>query len=76
MVLNVKVLFLSGKYALARVLPQIFTQNPDPVIQHVEEMVAALEKCGVSERVSLLQVFGMIAKSKPKVTVFLGWQYM
>jgi len=42
-------------------------QNPEPVIQHVSELLAALDKCGVSERVSLLQVFGMIAKSKPKV---------
>ncbi|XP_053380876.1 ventricular zone-expressed PH domain-containing protein homolog 1-like [Mercenaria mercenaria] len=58
---------LKGKCALARVLPQIFTQNCDPVLQHVDELVGMLEQCGVSERVSLLQVFGLIAKSKPKV---------
>ncbi|KAL4221293.1 sensory organ morphogenesis [Mactra antiquata] len=58
---------LKGKCALARVLPQVYTQNPDPVIQHIDELISMVEQCGVSERVSLLQVFGMIAKSKPKV---------
>lgn len=58
---------LKGKCALARVLPQIFAQNSEPVIQNVDQLIDMLEKCGVSERVSLLQVFGMIAKSKPRV---------
>ncbi|WAR14734.1 LOW QUALITY PROTEIN: MELT-like protein, partial [Mya arenaria] len=38
-----------------------------PVTRHVSELVAVMESCGVTEHVSLLQVFGMIAKSKPKV---------
>ncbi|XP_052212839.1 ventricular zone-expressed PH domain-containing protein homolog 1-like [Dreissena polymorpha] len=58
---------LKGKHALARVLPQIYTQNPEPVTRRLPELVAVFEPCGVSERVSLLQVFGMIAKSKPKI---------
>ena len=49
-------------------LPQIFTQKPDPVIRNVDALVVILEDCGVSERVSLLQVFGMIAKIKPTVS--------
>ncbi|XP_052760397.1 ventricular zone-expressed PH domain-containing protein-like [Mya arenaria] len=57
----------SGKYALAWVLPKIVTQNPEPITRHVPELEAVMEPCGVTECVSLLQVFGMIAKSKPKV---------
>ncbi|WAR14779.1 MELT-like protein [Mya arenaria] len=59
--------YMAGKYALAWVLPKIVTQNPEPITRHVPELEAVMEPCGVTECVSLLQVFGMIAKSKPKV---------
>lgn len=58
---------LKGNCALCRVLPQIFTQKPEPVIKNVNALVVMLEDCGVSGRVSLLQVFGAIAKVKPAV---------
>ena len=64
-----KIKSVSGNCALCRVLPQIFTQKSEPVIRNVDALVAMLENCGVSERVSLLQVFGMIAKVKPAVSV-------
>ena len=39
------------------------------MIKNVDALVVILEDCGVSERVSLLQVFGMIAKIKPVVSI-------
>ena len=40
------------------------------MIKNVNALVVMLEGCGVSERVSLLQVFGAIAKVKPAVSIF------
>lgn len=68
-------MLFSGNYTLARVLPNVFTQQADHVLRHVTELVHAMEHCGVSERVSLLQVFGMVAKTKPKVSLKTSYVY-
>ncbi|KAK3609256.1 hypothetical protein CHS0354_006181 [Potamilus streckersoni] len=58
---------LKGRYALTRVLPQIFSQNKEPVLRKLSNLVEIMDACGVSERVSLVQVFGMVAKNTPKL---------
>ena len=44
------------------------------MIKNVDALVVILEDCGVSERVSLLQVFGMIAKIKPVVSILKDFE--
>ncbi|KAK6174822.1 hypothetical protein SNE40_013396 [Patella caerulea] len=58
---------LTGNYLLSKVLPQIFTQNPDPVIRHIDCLVGTLDKCEVIEQVSLIQLFSLVAKHQPEV---------
>ncbi|XP_046338348.1 ventricular zone-expressed PH domain-containing protein homolog 1-like [Haliotis rufescens] len=58
---------LRGNYQMSQVMPQIYAQNPVPVDDHVDDLVALLDKCDSSEKVSLIQVFGSIAKKKPQL---------
>lgn len=60
---------LRGNYILSTVLPQIYSQNKEPIVKHTDELVRVIDLCDLSERASLLQVFGMVAKSNPKVPV-------
>lgn len=58
---------LRGNYFLSTVLPQIYSQNKKPVIDNVDKLANIISECDVSERASLLQVFGMISKHEPKI---------
>ncbi|ESO88785.1 hypothetical protein LOTGIDRAFT_234384 [Lottia gigantea] len=58
---------LKGNYLLSNVLPQIFTQNPDPVIRHIDCLVSTLDKCEMAEHVSLIQLFSLVAKQQSQV---------
>jgi hypothetical protein len=58
-----------GNYLLSTVLPQIYSQNRQAVLNSVDKLVNVISVCDVSERASLIQVFGMISKHEPKVIV-------
>eukprot|EP00105_Crassostrea_gigas_P030983 XP_011453537.1 PREDICTED: ventricular zone-expressed PH domain-containing protein homolog 1 [Crassostrea gigas] len=55
-----------GNYILSTVLPQIYAQNRDPIIDCTARLMDILDQCDVSERSSLFQVFSMVAKTKPQ----------
>ncbi|XP_062571516.1 ventricular zone-expressed PH domain-containing protein homolog 1-like [Saccostrea cucullata] len=55
-----------GNYILSTVLPQIYAQNSDPIIDCTDRLMDILDQCDVSERSSLCQVFSMVAKHKPQ----------
>ncbi|XP_022345300.2 ventricular zone-expressed PH domain-containing protein homolog 1-like [Crassostrea virginica] len=55
-----------GNYILSTVLPQIYAQNSEPIIECTDRLMDILDQCDVSERSSLFQVFSMVAKSKPQ----------
>lgn len=59
---------LLGNYILSTVLPQIYAQNRDPIIDCTARLMDILDQCDVSERSSLFQVFSMVAKTKPQVS--------
>ncbi|XP_071445724.1 protein melted [Hetaerina americana] len=56
---------ISGNYALARVLPQIYAVNSDALHEHTLELVSLLPICENAERLALLSLFALIAKNKP-----------
>lgn len=58
---------LNGNYLLSQVLPQIYLLNPEPVHEHLSDLMAVLEKCENSDRVYLLQLAGAVAKKEPKL---------
>ncbi|XP_064611222.1 ventricular zone-expressed PH domain-containing protein homolog 1-like isoform X2 [Liolophura sinensis] len=58
---------LLGNPSLTRVLPQIFTQNKDPILQHLSELVTILSTCDIAEQVSLFELFALVTKFKPKL---------
>ncbi|GFQ71707.1 protein melted [Trichonephila clavata] len=58
---------ISGNYSLARVLPQIYVVNKEPIHDHVMALVSLLPQCENSEKLSLLNLFGLIAKYKPSL---------
>lgn len=58
---------LRGNYLLSTVLPQIYSQNRQAVLNNVDKLVNVISVCDVSERASLIQVFGMISKHEPKI---------
>ena len=58
---------LRGNYLLSTVLPQIYSQNRQAVLNSVDKLVNVISVCDVSERASLIQVFGMISKHEPKI---------
>lgn len=57
-----------GNYILSTVLPQIYAQNRDPIIDCTARLMDILDQCDLSERSSLFQVFSMVAKTKPQVS--------
>ncbi|XP_054714583.1 protein melted-like [Uloborus diversus] len=58
---------ISGNYSLARVLPPIYAVNKEPIHDHVMALVSLLPQCENSEKLSLLTLFGRIAKYKPSL---------
>ena len=59
---------ISGNYALAKVLPQIYSVNPDPIKSHVMTLVSILANCDNPEKLSLLSLFAHVAKDNPGMT--------
>lgn len=58
---------IGGNYSLARVLPQIYAVNKHPIHDHVMALVSLLPQSEEPEKLSLLSLFGLIAKQKPSV---------
>ena len=58
---------ISGNYSLARVLPQIYSVNRDPIKNHVMTLVSILPNCENTEILALLSLFNLIAKDSPAV---------
>ena len=58
---------ISGNYSLARVLPQIYSVNRDPIKSHVMTLVSILHPCDNNEKLALLTVFSYVAKENPAV---------
>ena len=59
---------ISGNYSLARVLPTIYSVNRDPINNHVMTLVSILHNCDSAEKLSLLSLFGLVAKESPAVS--------
>ena len=59
---------ISGNYSLARVLPQIYSVNRDPIKSHVMTLVSILPNCDNNEKLALLTVFSYVAKENPAVS--------
>jgi hypothetical protein len=53
---------------LARVLPQIYSVNRDPIKNHVMTLVSILPNCENNDVAALLSLFGLIAKDSPMVS--------
>ena len=47
---------ISGNYSLARVLPQIYSVNRDPIKSHVMTLVSILPNCENPEKMALLNL--------------------
>ena len=60
----------AGNYTLSRVLPQIYSVNPDPIKSHIMTLVSILANCENSEKLALLSLFGHVAKDNPAVSYF------
>ena len=60
---------ISGNYSLARVLPQIYSVNRDPIKSHVMTLVSILPNCDNNEKLALLTVFSYVAKENPAVSI-------
>nr|CAD7587522.1 unnamed protein product [Timema genevievae] len=58
---------ISGNYPLCRVLPQIYEVNKEPLHDHVMALVSLLPLCENSEKLALLNLFALIAKSNPSL---------
>ncbi|XP_015906317.1 protein melted [Parasteatoda tepidariorum] len=55
---------ISGNYSLTRVLPQIYIVNKEPIHEHVMALVSLLPQCENADKLSLLNLFSLIAKHK------------
>ncbi len=58
-----------GNKSLARVLPQVYAENKDPIQHRIGELVRLLPDCEPVERNSLLKLLAMVAKDKPSVSL-------
>ncbi|PSN29327.1 Protein melted [Blattella germanica] len=58
---------ISGNYPLCRVLPQIYAVNKEPLHEHVMALVSLLPLCENPEKLALLNLFALIAKSNPSL---------
>ena len=59
----------AGNYMLGQVLPQIYLQNPEPVHEHLKQLVDIMDRCETNDRIYLLQLMGAVAKKEPKVNL-------
>ena len=62
-------ILIPGNYSLSRVLPQIYSVNPDPIKSHIMTLVSILANCENSEKLALLNTFGHVAKDNPAVSI-------
>ncbi|CAG5118467.1 unnamed protein product [Candidula unifasciata] len=58
---------LKGNYLLGQVLPQIYEENPQPVLEHVDKLAKLLGKCDPTEKVCFLQTFHKVARTHPQL---------
>lgn len=56
---------IGGNYSLARVLPKIYSVNPDSIHDHIMALVCLLPLSETPEKISLLNLFSLISKTKP-----------
>lgn len=55
--------------SLARVLLQVYAENKDPIHDQIGSLMQILPECDSSEKNNLLQLFGLVAKDRPKVSI-------
>ena len=51
---------LKGNYLLGQVLPQIYEQNPEPVLDRVQELAQLLDDCDTHDKLCLMQLFSKV----------------
>ena len=61
----------AGNHTLARVLPQIYGQNKEPIQKNIGALIELLHGGEPAEKNSLLQLCGLVAKDKPRVRVHM-----
>ena len=57
----------AGNHALARILPQIYSENKEPIERSLSALIQLLHNGEPAEQNSLLQLCGLVAKDKPRV---------
>lgn len=63
------IIFLIGNYPLCRVLAQIYEVSPEPLQGHAMALVSLLPQCLNQEKLALLNLFSLIAKNNPTVSI-------
>lgn len=58
---------IGGNHTLAKVLPKIYSLRKEPIQDHVMALVCLLPQCDTPEKLSLLNLFALIAKSAPRL---------
>ena len=61
----------AGNHALARILPQIYSENKEPIERSLSALIQLLHNGEPAEQNSLLQLCGLVAKDKPRVNRLL-----
>ena len=61
----------AGNHALARILPQIYSENKEPIEKSLSALIQLLHNGEPAEQNSLLQLCGLVAKDKPRVNRLL-----
>ncbi|OWA51536.1 Protein melted [Hypsibius exemplaris] len=57
---------LRGNLQLTKVLPQLYTVNPKPVLDNLQSLLVLFGKCGETEKDSLLNLCGLIVRDQPQ----------
>lgn len=59
---------LKGKcHVLGQVLPELYRHSPEPIHQHLSELVAVMDRCETADRIFFLQLMAAVAKKEPKL---------
>lgn len=58
---------VGGNYGLCRLLSQIYEVSPEQLTANAPLLVGLLPVCDIQERLALLQLFALIAQSRPTV---------
>ena len=66
-------IFTLGNYSLSRVLPTIYSVNPDPINSHIMTLVSILHNCDTSEKLALLSLLSHVAEDNPAVSRTVGF---